>query len=71
MDEKYENFESCMSMEYKEGWKAISILIDSGASDNVCPPGLFPEVPVYEIDASRRGLEYTAAAGHKIQNLGM
>ena len=60
-----------MSMEYKEGWKAISILIDSGASDNVCPPGLFPEVPVYETDASRGGLEYTAAAGHKIPNLGM
>ena len=70
-DEDLTKLESCMSMEYKEGWIAISILIDSGASDSVCPPGLFPEVPVYETSASRNGLEYTAAGGHKIPNLGM
>ena len=62
-DEDLSKYESCMSMEYKEGWVAISILIDSGASDSVCPPGLFPEVPVYETGASRNGLEYTAAGG--------
>ena len=30
-----------VSVEHKEGWKAISILIDSGASDSVAPPGCF------------------------------
>ena len=70
-DENLSKFESCMSMEHKEGWVAISILIDSGASDSVCPPGLFPEVPVYETSASRNGVEYTAAGGHNIANLGM
>lgn len=60
-----------ISMEYQDGYKAISILIDSGASDSVAPPGLFPEIPVYETNASRGGLEYTAAGGQNIPNLGM
>ena len=49
----------------------ISILIDSGASDSVAPPGMFPQVKILETDASRAGMEYTAAGGHKIPNLGM
>ena len=35
--------------EYQDGFKAISILIDSGASDSVAPPGTFPDVKVLEI----------------------
>ena len=60
-----------VSVEHKEGWKAISILIDSGASDSVAPRGMFPQVKILETDASRAGMEYTAAGGHKIPNLGM
>ena len=59
------------STEYKDGWKAISILIDSGASDSVAPPGMFPDIPIMDTIASRNGLEYTAAGGHKIANMGM
>ena len=60
-----------ISVDHKEGWKAISILIDSGASDSVAPPGTFPEVKVLETNASKAGVQYTAAGGHKIDNLGM
>ena len=55
----------------QQGYKAISILIDSGASDSVAPPGLFSDIQVFETNASRGGLEYTAAGGHKLPNLGM
>ena len=60
-----------VSIEHKEGWKAISILIDSGASDSVAPPGMFPDIKVLETNASKAGMQYTAAGGHKIANLGM
>ena len=67
-----DDYEVCeVSIEHKEGWKAISILIDSGASDAVAPPWTFPQVKILENNASRAGLEYTAAGGHKIANLGM
>ena len=58
-------------MEQKDGWKAISILIDSGASDSVAPAGTFPGVPIYETTASKGNLFYTAAGGHIIRNEGM
>ena len=65
-------FDVCnVSTEYRDGWQAVSILIDSGASDSVAPKSFFPNVPVMETNASKMGLEYTAAGGHKIKNLGM
>ena len=45
-DNEYEMCE--VSVEHKDGWKAISILIDSGASNSIAPPGMFPEVKVLE-----------------------
>ena len=70
--ERDDEFDMCeVSVEHKDGWKAISILIDSGASDSVAPPGLFPNVKILETNASRAGVQYTAAGGHKISNLGM
>ena len=59
-----------VSVEHKEGRKAVSILIDSGGSDSVAPPGMFPQIKVLETDASKAGMEYTAAGGHTIKNLG-
>ena len=67
---KEDDIELCpISVKHKDGWKATSILIDSGASDSVAPPGTFPDVT--ETNASRAGVQYTAAGGHKIDNLGM
>ena len=40
-------------LEHNNGWKAISIRIDSGASDAVAPAGTFPGVPIYEANASK------------------
>ena len=54
----------------QDGWKPISIMMDSGACDCVAPPDCFPGIPVVATTASRDGLEYTAAGGHKIPNLG-
>ena len=72
MFEGENEYDMCeVSVEHKDGWKAISILIDAGASDSVAPPGMFPEVKVLETNASRAGVQYTAAGGHKIPNLGM
>ena len=69
---KDDDLELChVSVEQKDGWKAISILIDSGASDSVAPPGTFPDVKTLETNASKAGVQYTAAGGHKIDNLGM
>ena len=45
--------------------------MDSGACDCVAPPDTFPGIPIVETNLSRSGLEYTAAGGHKIPNLGM
>ena len=56
---------------HQEGWKAISILINSGASDSVAPKGFFPEIPTYETNASRANLMYPAAGGNNIRNEGM
>ena len=58
-------------MVQQDGWKPISIMVDSGACDCVAPPDTFPGIPVVATTASRDGLEYTAAGGHRIANLGM
>ena len=57
--------------DYQNGYKAISILIDSGASDSVAPLDTFPDINVFETAASRAGVQYTAAGGAKIRNEGM
>ena len=53
----------------EDGWKLVSIIIDSGASDSVAPPNAFP-VPIHQTDASIAGLCYTAAGGQRIPNEG-
>ena len=58
-------------MVQQDGWKPISIMVDSGACDCVAPPDTFPGIPIVPTTAARDGLEYTAARGHKIPNLGM
>ena len=60
-----------VSLVPQDGWKPISIMVDSGACDCVAPLDCFPGIPVVPTTASRDGLEYTAAGGHKIPNLGM
>ena len=40
-------------------------------SDSVAPKGLFPDIPIYETNASLANVMYTAAGGSKIKNEGM
>ena len=51
------------SCESQTGWTAISILLDSGASDSVALPVTFLGVNVFETDASRARLEHTTEGG--------
>lgn len=46
------------------------MIVDSGAGESVSPADAFLDSPILETDASKSGLEYTAAGGHAIQNLG-
>ena len=61
---------SNVSMEYHKDWYMVSILVDSGAGESVAPPDAFPQYKIYETDASKSGLEYTAAGGHTLLNKG-
>ena len=70
--ENDEGLQLCeVSTTRQDGWHPISIMMDSGACDCVAPPGTFPGIPIMQTTASRDGLEYTAAGGHRIPNLGM
>ena len=60
-----------VSPEKQEGWIPLSIMVDSGAGESVAPPGMFPNIPIHQTTASQSGVEYTAASGHTIHNLGM
>ena len=48
----------------------VSMIVDSGAGESVSPSDAFMDYPVFETDASKSGLEYTAAGGHTIPNEG-
>ena len=47
------------------------MIVDSGAGESVAPSDAFMDYPVYETDASKSGLECTAAGGHSIVNQGV
>ena len=46
------------------------MIVDSGAGESVAPADAFVNYPIMETDASKSGLEYTAAGGHTLPNLG-
>ena len=56
----------------KPGYRCeeLEMTVDSGAADTVIPTGRLPHVPVEPSAASKRGLKYTAASGHKMPNRG-
>ena len=51
-------------------YKFKEILIDSGAAEHVSAPGEFPDHIMMESKGSRMGLNYIAANGKPIPNLG-
>ena len=46
------------------------MLVDSGAAENVIPPGLLPDFEIKEGEAKRKGVRYTTADGNELPNLG-
>ena len=54
----------------KEGWVRVDCILDSGASESVCPISMCPEWPVEDSPGSKVGLHYTSASGGRIRNRG-
>lgn len=53
-----------------EQGEELDMTVDSGAADTVIPTGRLPHVPEEPSSASRKGLTYTAASGHRMPNRG-
>ena len=51
-------------------WQALSVTVDSGACDHVVPPQAVRPEEIKMTEAVRQGVNYTAANGQKIPNLG-
>ena len=54
----------------KGAWEKIEATVDSGAADTVGPASMAQWVPLQETAASKAGLQYNAADGGVINNLG-
>ena len=59
-----------LSLEPVTDWIPVEIMVDSGASESVCPATAFPGYAVMQTDASMNGMNYKAAGGMDIPNLG-
>ena len=51
-------------------YEMITVTADSGAADHVAPKNVATHLRVQETSASRQGMKYVAANGHKIANEG-
>ena len=51
-------------------YEMVKVTADSGAADHVAPVQTASHLEVKETEASRQGVKYVAANGHKIANLG-
>ena len=54
----------------QEDYEVIKVTADSGAADHVAPVDMAQYVELKETEASRQGIKYVAANGHRITNLG-
>ena len=54
----------------KEGWMRVDCILDSGASESVCPMSMCPLYPISDSPGSVSGLHYTSANGGRIKNRG-
>ena len=53
-----------------KGLNVLRITLDSGASANVIPTDMFPDIPLQESEGSRKGQYWISADGTKIYNEG-
>ena len=61
---------SIMPVQPKTAWERMEIIIDSGATVPVMPPGAAACYPVMPGKASRAGVTYEVANGQELPNLG-
>ena len=52
------------------GWELLELAVDSGASETVIPEGAVAGRAIEPSEASRRGVQYEVANGHRVPNLG-
>ena len=53
-----------------EGWTKVECVLDSGASESVCPRTMAPHWPIEDSPGSTIGLHYTSASGGRMPNEG-
>ena len=51
-------------------WEVVEFAVDSGASETVIPENAVMAAPLQPSEASKRGVQYEVANGHRIPNLG-
>ena len=54
----------------EQGWKMISMAVDSGACETVANPEEMPGYEVTETTESKKGINFCSATGEEIPNLG-
>ena len=52
------------------GWRRVTVTVDSGSADHVAPEEEFGTTPLEESEGSKKGRRYIAANGQKVPNLG-
>ena len=55
---------------HSQEYEVIKVTADSGAADHVAPLNVAKYIELVETEASRQGIKYVAANGHKITNVG-
>ena len=53
-----------------EGYRKMELIVDSGAAASVIPQDLLSDHPITPGEASKRGVNYLAANGDRVPNLG-
>ena len=53
-----------------DGWRTVECILDSGASESVCPASMAPLWPVEDSPGSLVGLHYLSASGGRLKNCG-
>ena len=54
----------------EDGWEKVELAVDSGATETVIAEDMILSAELREGNATRRGIQYEIANGHRIPNLG-
>ena len=51
-------------------WKKVTVVVDSGAAENVMPRSMFPEIGIRQTERSKNGKGFKGPGGENIKNHG-